>query len=170
MKKFLVVFFALIVPPAVYFSTIGQRRQEEIAQLDGEVANVEMHLQHARAVRRRFGQFREETARLADELVKLRRILPSTMQIDDLRASVVTRAAETGVRLTKFEPGRIDTRAPLQQIFIDAEVVGDAASLPNFFVRLSNMSRVVNVSYVTLRPDPAGWRAGLVISAYALPD
>jgi Tfp pilus assembly protein PilO len=170
MTKVLAVVLALFVPPFVYFSTLGERRQDEIERLDGEIAHLNLRLQQARAVHHRRDQFHQETERLAQELLKMRRILPAAIDMNEFRAAVERRATDAGVRLTKFQLRRVETVGEFQRLSIDAEVAGSAESITNFYERLSNMSRIVSASYVTIRPDGAGWRTGFVISTNVLPD
>ena len=170
MTKFFAILLALIAPPAIYFPTLGAKRDAEIAHLDAAVRDLDMRYEQARAAQRKMTQFQEERVRLDEERTKLRNILPPTIDIDELHRFVEDRADAANVRLTKFDAAVERHMPPPDHQSIDAEILGDAAATSGFFERLANMSRIVNVTHVTMRPDRTGWRTGFVISTYALPD
>lgn len=170
MKRLALLLLALALPPAIYFSTLAARRAEQQKRADTELRNVSMHLEQARAAQGKLSQFHEEAARLGQELVKLRVILPPVMQIDDVRATTEGKASANSVRLTKFAARALKPLPDFQQQSIEAEVVGSAEGTSAFFRDIASASRIIDVTHVTLRPDPAGWRADFVMTAYALPD
>lgn len=170
MKRFFILLLALAVPPAVYFPTLGARNDARMRAAESEIRDLTIKIEQARAAQRKLPQFHEEKDRLGQELIKLRVILPPAMQTDALRGTVESHAAAGSVRLTRFEPRPARPLFEVQQQSIEAEVVGSAERTSQFFRDLSNDSRIMNVTSVTLRPDPAGWRTDFVLTAYALPD
>jgi Tfp pilus assembly protein PilO len=159
--KFLAILLALALPPAVYFPTLRAQHDREIQSADAELHELDVRIEQAHAVQRKSAQFREETERMAVELEKLQRILPSAPSIDEVRALTEERAAAHGVRLTRFD-------AATQSI--TAEIIGPAEATSEFFRDIANATRIIDVDYVTLRRDAAGWRTSFVMTAYALPD
>jgi Tfp pilus assembly protein PilO len=161
MIKALAVVAALAIPPAIYFPTLGAQRDRQIARAETEIADLDRRIEQARAAQRKLAQFHEELQRLNDELAKLRRILPPAMDVDGIRATVEQKAAARGVTLVRF--------APRKDQSIDVSLTGGAAAISQFLRDVANASRILDVSYVTLHPDPAGWRADFVMTGYAMP-
>jgi len=159
--KLLAIVLALAAPPAIYFPTIHARGDEQIRRADAEIRELDMRIEQAHAVQRKTPQFHEEVTRLSEELQKLRAILPPAASIDQVRSLTEARAAANGLRLTRFDAaaGRVT-----------AEVIGPADALQQFFRDIANAAGIIDVDYVTLRPDPSGWRVDFVMTAYGLPD
>jgi Tfp pilus assembly protein PilO len=159
--RILAIILALALPPAIYFPTLNAQHDAEIKRADSEIRELDMRIEQAHAVQRKTAQFHAEVSRLDEELAKLRRILPPAASIDEVRALTEERAAAHGVRVTRFDVGSQS---------INAEVIGPAEATSEFFRDIANAARIIDVDYVTLRQDPAGWRTDFVMIAYALPD
>src|SRR5437762_9065592 len=98
--KFLAILLALALPPAIYLPTLHARHDTEIRRADAEIRELDTRIEQAYAVRRKTQQFRDETARIAVELEKLRAVLPPRSSIDAVRALTEDRAEAHGVQLT----------------------------------------------------------------------
>ena len=159
--KFLAIVLALVAPPAIYFPTVHARHDEELKRVDAELQELDKRIEQARAAQRKTAQFHDEVAKLGEEITKLRTILPPTSSMDALRTLTQARAEAHGLRLTRFAVGTNS---------ITAEVIGPADALPDFFRDIANAARIIDVEYVTLRPDPFGWRTDFVMTPYVLPD
>src|SRR5687767_15781363 len=65
-------------------SMLAKDIKADIVKIDGEIAELEEKIQQGRAAERKLPQFREEVKRLELELEKLRRILPSTRNTEEI--------------------------------------------------------------------------------------
>lgn len=162
MKHVILLLLAVALPPVAYYNTLGAQRAKQIETDSVKLKELTIRVEQARAAKNKLAQFHDESARLAEELEKLRRILPPAMDIDGIRAIAEEKAGARGVHLTKF--------VVRENQSIDAEVVGAAMATSEFFTDIANASRIIDVTYVTLRKDPAGWRTDFVMTSYAMPD
>lgn len=170
MKRVLALLAAVVIPPAIYFPTLGADLAARRTRADSDLRAVETRLEQARAAQRKLQQFRDERAQLDAEVVKLRRILPPQLDMEQIRGAVDGMATANGVRLTRFETfGKITGSAPQVQSFA-AEVNGSAEGTAAFFLRIANASTIFDVDDVTLRPAAGGWRTDFILTAFALPD
>ncbi|HEY8133164.1 MAG TPA: type 4a pilus biogenesis protein PilO [Thermoanaerobaculia bacterium] len=168
--RWLAVLAALLIPIAVYFTTISEEHDRQIRQADDDIRDADTRIEQGQAALRKLPQFREETQRLAVELEKLRRILPPDLAVRELYEVVRSTAVTDDVALNLFVPGEVTKRNPLQEIAIESEVIGSARALAAFFRDISNKARIIDVSSVTLRKDSAGWRTDFIMTTHALPD
>jgi Tfp pilus assembly protein PilO len=159
--KFLAVLLALALPPVIYFPALGDRREAEIGKESDTIRQLDVKIEQARAARRKLDQFHAELARLDAENAKLRAILPPAMNIEEVRSMTEAQAAAHGVTLSAFEFNGKTVRA---------SATGSASGLTEFFRDVSNAPRIIDVDYVTLHPDAAGWRTDFVMTSYALAD
>ena len=162
MKHVILLLLAAGLPLIVYYNTIGANRDKQYDHDLMQLKELNIRVEQARAAERKLPQFHEELARLDTEVTKLRTILPPTMDIDGIRAMTEAKAAESGVRVTKF-----DVR---ENQSIDAEVTGSTGATAKFFREVQDAPRIIDFTYVTMRKDAAGWRTDFVMTGYALPD
>ena len=162
MKHVILLLVAVALPPVAYYNTLGAQRTKQIETDSLKLKELTVRVEQARAAKNKLSQFHDEAARLGEELAKLRTILPPAMDIDGIRALAEEKAAASGVRLTKF--------AVRENQSIDTQVVGTAVATSDFFSDIASASRIIDVTYVTLRKDPDGWRTDFVMTSYAMPD
>src|SRR4030081_2522618 len=65
-------------------SYVVQPIKDEIASAEAQIAELDKKIEQGRAAERKLPQFREEVRRLELELEKLRRILPSSRNTDEI--------------------------------------------------------------------------------------
>ena len=167
MIEILLAIVMLALPPAVYFPTIGERRSEERNAADEMLHDLDIRIESAKAAQRKLPEFREEVQRLLEENEKLRRILPRSLAIDEVRALTAAAAQDNRLRLAAFKPRTPVAGMPDRQE-IEIEVAGTAADTAAFLRRMENVARIFDVSSVTMRKDEAGWRTAFVMTAYGL--
>jgi type IV pilus assembly protein PilO len=124
----------------------------DIVTVDNEIAELEKKIQQGRAAERKLPQFREEVKRLELELEKLRRILPSTRNTEEIikkLKSLVDQGEFTLNRLS-FPPLGQTSSDPYVEWPIDVSVRGRYHDLAILFNRLGNFSRIVNVENIRI--------------------
>lgn len=121
-----------------------KRTEEKIAELDEKI-------QQGRAAERKLPQFREEVKRLELELEKLRRILPSTRNTEEIIKKIksLVDQGEFTLRRLAFPPlgSGSETYAEWP---IAVSVDGRYHDLAMLFNRLGNFSRIVNVENIKI--------------------
>ncbi|MGZ5433202.1 MAG: type 4a pilus biogenesis protein PilO [Thermoanaerobaculia bacterium] len=124
----------------------------DIASADTRIAELDQKIQQGRAAERKLPQFREEVKRLELELEKLRRILPSTRNTEEIIKkikSLVDQGEFTLNRLS-FPPLGAQSSDPYVEWPIAVAVDGRYHDLAILFNRLSNFSRIMNVENINI--------------------
>lgn len=124
----------------------------DIASADTKIAELDQKIQQGRAAERKLPQFREEVKRLELELEKLRRILPSTRNTEEIIKkikSLVDQGEFTLNRLS-FPPLGAQSSDPYVEWPISVAVDGRYHDLAILFNRLSNFSRIMNVENINI--------------------
>lgn len=169
--KSVAIFLALILPPALYFPTLGTHHDAAQRRADDELRDISYRVEASAAAQRKLTQFHEEVTRLATELAKLRVILPPDLAIDDVRSTLASLATSNNVQMTRYAVGKPqEDEDRIERIAMDVEVTGTAANIAAFLQRVTNSARIYDETNLVLRRDPAGWRASFVVTAYALRD
>ena len=126
--------------------------KKDIREADAQIAELDQKIQQGRAAERKLPQFREEVKRLELELEKLRRILPSTRNTEEIIKkikSLVDQGEFTLNRLS-FPPLGAKSSDPYVEWPIAVAVDGRYHDLAILFNRLSNFSRIMNVENISI--------------------
>jgi type IV pilus assembly protein PilO len=126
--------------------------KKEIAAAETRIGELDQKIQQGRAAERKLPQFREEVKRLELELEKLRRILPSTRNTEEIIKkikSLVDQGEFTLNRLS-FPPLGAQSEDPYVEWPITVAVDGRYHDLAILFNRLGNFSRIMNVENISI--------------------
>ena len=124
------------------------------ASAQAEIEELEKKIEQGRAAERKLPQFRAEVQRLELELEKLRRILPSTRNTEEIikkLKSLVDQGDFVLKRLTFPPLGGAKDSDPYAEWPIAVSVDGRYHDLAILFNRLSNFSRIINVESIQIR-------------------
>jgi len=146
------ILLAVLAVVGVHYALV-QGIKQEIASADTEIGELDKKIEQGRAAERKLPQFREEVKRLELELEKLRRILPSTRNTEEIIKKIkslvdqgdftLLRMAFPNIRNTKGED-------PYAEWPINVEVNGRYHDLAILFNRLGNFSRIMNVEDINV--------------------
>ena len=158
----------LLLGGAILYATESmfvKKIKKETEQVDAEIAVLDTKIRQGRAAEQKLPQFREEVKRLELELEKLRRILPSTRNTEEIIKkikSLVDQGEFTLNRLS-FPPLGQSSSDPYVEWPIDVAVQGRYHDLAILFNRLGNFSRIMNVE--NIRISALGTQESETISA-----
>ena len=127
--------------------------QDETRIAEGQIAELDKKIEQGRSAERKLPQFREEVRRLELELEKLRRILPSTRNTEEIIKkikSLVDQGDFALKRLTFPKLGTAKSGDPYAEWPISVSVDGRYHDLAILFNRLSNFSRIMNVEQINI--------------------
>jgi type IV pilus assembly protein PilO len=126
--------------------------KKDIRAADKEIEELDTKIRQGRAAEQKLPQFREEVKRLELELEKLRRILPSTRNTEEIIKkikSLVDQGEFTLNRLS-FPPLGEQSSDPYVEWPISVAVDGRYHDLAILFNRLGNFSRIMNVENISI--------------------
>ena len=125
----------------------------EIATAQAQIEELDKKIEQGRAAERKLPQFREEVRRLELELEKLRRILPSTRNTEEIIKKIKSLVDQGDFALRKltFPPlSGAKSGDPYAEWPISVSVDGRYHDLAILFNRLSNFSRIMNVEQINI--------------------
>ena len=126
---------------------------EEIESADTQIAELDKKIEQGRTAQRKLPQFREEVRRLELELEKLRRILPSTRNTEEIIKKIKSLVDQGDFGLKKLVfPKLTEAKGsdPYAEWPISVSVNGRYHDLAILFNRLSNFSRIINVESINI--------------------
>jgi type IV pilus assembly protein PilO len=126
-----------------------------IETADAQIVELDQKISKGRAAERKLPQFREEVKRLELELEKLRRILPSTRNTEEIIKKIksLVDQGEFTLRRLSFPPLNVSaqTSDPYSEWPISVSVDGRYHDLAILFNKLGNFSRIMNVEQIAIR-------------------
>lgn len=127
--------------------------KREIADADTRIAELDQKIQQGRAAERKLPQFREEVKRLELELEKLRRILPSTRNTEEIIKKIksLVDSGEFTLNRLSFPPLGSPSSDPYVEWPITVALDGRYHDLAILFNKLGNFSRIMNVEQINIR-------------------
>jgi type IV pilus assembly protein PilO len=129
--------------------------KENIETADAKIVELDQKISKGRAAERKLPQFREEVKRLELELEKLRRILPSTRNTEEIIKKIksLVDQGEFTLRRLSFPPLSVAANSsdPYSEWPISVSVDGRYHDLAILFNKLGNFSRIMNVEQIGIR-------------------
>jgi type IV pilus assembly protein PilO len=125
--------------------------KENIVSTEQKIAELDEKIQQGRTAERKLPQFREEVKRLELELEKLRRILPSTRNTEEIIKKIKSLVDQGEFTLRKLSfPPLGETGETYAEWPIAVSVDGRYHDLAILFNRLGNFSRIMNVENIKI--------------------
>jgi len=126
----------------------------KIRAADARIKELDTKIQQGRAAQRTLPQFKEEVHRLELELEKLRRILPSTRNTEEIIKKMKSLVDQGDFVLHRMSFPTLtqpkEGAEPYAEWPISVQVDGRYHNLAILFNRLSNFSRIMNVEQINI--------------------
>jgi type IV pilus assembly protein PilO len=148
--------------------TMVKNLKAEIAEANTKIDELDKKIAQGRAAERKLPQFRDEVKRLQLELDKLRRILPSTRNTEEIIKKVKSLVDQGDFALRRASFPDINTANaadPYVEWPIEINLDGRYHDLAILFNRLGNFSRIMNVENIRIQALP-GQETRTITSAF----
>lgn len=124
----------------------------QITTAEGQIAELDKKIEQGRSAERKLPQFREEVRRLELELEKLRRILPSQRNTEEIikKMKSLVDQGDFTLRTMTFPALAPKGSDPYAEWAISVGIDGRYHDLAILFNRLGNFSRIVNIESVNI--------------------
>jgi type IV pilus assembly protein PilO len=141
------------------FTTIGE--------LKSELEKVEKELQIATAKATRLKKLREELAAAQEEFKIAGQALPDKEEIPSLLAGISQSGQDAGLEFLLFQPNPEVRKDFYAELPLALNVQGSYHNMGTFLDKVSNLSRIVNISNIEMNPASKETRE-LTMSATAV--
>jgi Tfp pilus assembly protein PilO len=130
---------------------------DQIRAADAQLKDLDTKIEQGRSAQRKLPQFREEVNRLKVELKKLRSILPSTRNTEEIIKKIKALVDAGNFTLRKLTFPKLAAAQgsdPYAEWPISVSVDGRYHNLATLFNHLSNFTRIVNVEQISIAALP----------------
>jgi len=124
----------------------------DISRLEESIDDLEREIEKGRAAKADLPRLEEDIRNYEVELERLRRILPTRRETDNLIKRIKQLNEQGRFDLTRFTPGEFEDRGFYLEWPIRVGLDGTYHELGIFFDRLSRFSRIINVNDLTITP------------------
>ena len=141
-----------VSPVAAMRNTLVQNHTKD-SDLNRQVTELQVH-------ERRNAEFKFEMAALEKQLDTLKTIVPEEKELDEFIRLVQGAASASGVQIRRLTADAVIAKDYHYELPFEIEVDGPYFNIEDFFVRLSRLSRIINVGDLTFSglSDPRGSR------------
>lgn len=145
-----VVLILIIIGAFVYFSYLP--KYKKIDTLKKSLTKVEKRLEKAKQNARQLNRYRTKMKNAEKQFKVVMRALPEKEEIPSLLAAVSQSGKDSGLTFMLFQPKPEVKKGFYAEIPVSINVTGNYHSVANFFEKISNLSRIVNITNIRISP------------------
>lgn len=110
----------------------------------------------------------KELATLQNKLSYMGEMLPQKKEIPKFLKTIISRANDNSVRMLTFQPSAIITREFYNEVPVTVNIRANFNNLGQFFAKVGNLNRIVNVENVQLSASPGENTRETISAAFTL--
>ncbi len=132
----------------LYFALI-KSKQEELKDLQTKLEDLQKQIQENRRIADNLPILQKEYNELKVELARALTELPNQKEIPSLLTSITSAGKGAGLDFLIFRPRPEEPKEFYANVPVDVTVSGSYLSVAKFFIAVSELPRIVNISNVT---------------------
>jgi type IV pilus assembly protein PilO len=144
-KKALILVAILGVMAGLYYNSFFSPRQEELKVLMGDLNKLVEELNKNRAIARDYQKFKEQSAKLDEELKNALAQLPNEREVPEILKNITSLGKESNLEFTLFRPKAEEPQQFYAKVPIELTVLGSYHNTGIFFDKVSKLPRIINV-------------------------
>lgn len=166
-KIALLILIVLLEGAAFYFG-LYQPKYTQLTDLTHKVEDLHNQVQENKKVADNLPRYKEEYVHLQKELEGALTELPNQQEIPSLLTSITNVGKGAGLEFLLFRPKPEEPKDFYAAVPVDISVSGSFQSVGNFFIAVSNLPRIVNISNVAVSDiKDVGGRTMMKVSCLA---
>jgi type IV pilus assembly protein PilO len=149
-QKIALVVFLFVGLGAAYFYVLLQPRMKELGTLQKQQADLSRQIQESKRIADNISRYRKEYEQLKIDLDHALTELPNQKEIPSLLTSITSKGKEAGLDFLVFRPRGEVPKDFYAEVPVDITVHGSFYNVGNFFLAVSSLPRIVNISNVNV--------------------
>jgi len=147
-QKLAMLALLLIVVGAGMFFGLLKPKLDTLKEVQGKLDGLRAQVADAKKIADNLPRFKKEYAQLQAELEKALTELPNQKEIPSLLTTITTAGKSVGLDFLLFRPKAEEPKDFYAAVPVDISIAGTFYNVANFFVEVSNLKRIVNISNV----------------------
>ena len=144
-KKVLILVVILVAIAALFLYALIIPIQDELKVAKGELSKLEGELSTNKAIASELPKFKEQVAKLNEEVKNALTQLPNEKEIPDILKTISSLGKESGLEFTLFKPKSEEPQQFYAKVPIELVALGNYHNIGIFFDKLSKLPRIINV-------------------------
>ncbi len=158
--------FAAVI--GIYWVGFYSGERQKLQAKRSQLTEIQSEIAEARAVASNLKSFQEQRELLRKELQGALQRLPNDTELPGLLTDISGLGKKSGLEIRAFNPGQKISRGFYAEVPIQIEFYGSYHDLAVFFDRLSRLSRIVNITELSMSiADDSGDKPKLQIKGVA---
>jgi len=149
-QKIALVAIIFVALGAAYFYLLFQPKMKELNTLQKKQADLSKQIQESKRIADNLPKFKQEYEQLKIDLDHALTELPNEKEIPSLLTSITSKGKDAGLDFLVFRPKKEVPRDFYAEVPVDISVHGSFYNVANFFLAVSSLPRIVNISNVTV--------------------
>jgi type IV pilus assembly protein PilO len=148
-QKIAVAAFVFLLLGAGFFYGLFQPKMKELGELQKKQADLSKQIQENKRIADNLPKFKKDYEQLKIDLDSALTELPNQKEIPSLLTSITSKGKEAGLDFLVFRPKGEELKDFYSAVPVDISVYGSFYNVANFFVAVSGLPRIVNMTNVT---------------------
>ncbi len=149
-QKYAVMLLIFIFIGAGFFFGLYKPKMKELKELQGKLAELTSQIQENKRIADNLPKYKKDFEQLKRDLDSALTELPNQKEIPSLLTSITSKGKEAGLDFLLFKPKPEEPKDFYAAVPVDISVSGSYFNLAKFFVAVSNLPRIVNISDVSV--------------------
>ena len=146
--KLAILFLVMAVEGVALYYGVQQPKYNELKELQAKLKDLQGQIQESRKIADNLPRLKKEYEELQAELAGALTELPNQKEIPSLLTGITNVGKGAGLDFLIFRPKPEETKDFYSAVPVDISVYGSFHNVSNFFVGVSNLSRIVNINNV----------------------
>jgi type IV pilus assembly protein PilO len=147
-QKITILVSTLVLIAAVFYFLLIKPKQEELTGFQTKLSDLQTQIQENRKIADNLPRLQKEYYQLSKELENALTELPDQKQIPLLLTSITNAGKVSGLDFLVFKPRPEEPKEFYASVPVDITVSGTYLSVSKFFVAVSELPRIVNITNV----------------------
>lgn len=168
-QKVLLFILLMVVIGVGFWMVVYSPIQDDIESANNRLSDLEQEKERLERLKRNQEKMSQKIADLQQELLIAREKLPASAEIPSLLQRVHNQAKTAGLEIRTFQRNNEVPRQYYIEIPVSMELRGTFDELANFFYYIGRMTRIVNITDISLKRVKSGLEqdGSLSVSAQA---
>lgn len=149
-QKIALVLFIFLALGAGFFYLLFQPKMKELSALKLKQAELSKQIQEDKRIADNLPKYKKDFEQLKIDLDKALTELPDQKEIPTLLTSITSKGKDAGLDFLVFKPRPEVPKDFYSEVPVDISIYGSFYNVANFFVAVSSLPRIVNITNVTV--------------------
>ena len=149
-QKIALALFIFVALGAGFFYLLFQPKMKQLSALKLKQAELSKQIQESKRIADNLPKFKRDFEQLKVDLDKALTELPNQKEIPTLLTSITSKGKDAGLDFLVFKPRAEVPKDFYSEVPVDISIYGSFYNVANFFVAVSSLPRIVNITNVTV--------------------